>query len=62
MPRATCIEDGFEYRVGRIMAELRKEYEEMDSVFSFQDWLYENTEVVGKAFLDDVETYMGLPE
>ena len=60
MPRATCLEDTYEYRVKRIMRELKKQHADEESELSFEGWLEDNYAAVGGAFLDDVDRYMGV--
>ncbi len=62
MSRPTCREDLYEYRVKRIFAKLRKLCDEEDPDQSFVVWLHANLHEVGEAFIEDVETYMCIPE
>lgn len=59
-------EDGFEYRVKRILEDLHKEYleqkadDEDSENFTFTDYLYQNPFDVMNAFIDDVDSYCGI--
>lgn len=61
MPRMTCLEDGYEYRVKEIFKRLRKEHKDEESPLPFPKWLELNHKAAGVAFLDDVDSYMGMP-
>ena len=61
MPRPTCLEDGFEYRVKNIFKRLRQEHKDEETTVPFPKWLEKNHKAVGVAFLDDVDVYMGIP-
>ena len=63
MNRPTCQEDMYEYRVKRIFNSLRADWKDEESEAAFQDWLNNphNAESIAATFLEDVETYMGLP-
>lgn len=61
MPRPTCLEDGFEYRVKLIFNRLRQDHKDEETDVPFPKWIEKNHKAVGVAFLNDVETYMGMP-
>ncbi len=62
MPRPTCLEDGYEYRVKRIFRHLREAYKDSETETPFEDWVWQNKPGVADVFLTDVVEYMGLPE
>ena len=62
MPRPTCREDGYEYRVKVIFKKLRKLWREDETDFDFEDWLDIAHMEVANEFLNDVAVYMGIPE
>ncbi len=62
MPTPVCREDFYDYRVKKIFAALRQEYAETDTKLNFEKWLNKNKDIVADMFLEDVETYMGIPE
>lgn len=61
MPRPICREDMFEERVKAIFRKLRKAHADEESDEPFSEWVEENPEIVAVEFLNDVESYMGLP-
>lgn len=62
MPRIQTQEDGYEYRVKRIFKRLHEQFCNEKQGGTFHDWLNKNPKTVGNEFLDDVETYCGLPD
>ncbi len=62
MQQPVCLEDFYDYRVNKIFAALRQEHAEADTKLSFEKWLNSNKDFVADTFLEDVETYMGIPE
>lgn len=56
------IEDGFEYRVKAILKGLSEGFVEDGYACTFEEWLRMNTKTVANAFLDDIDSYMGLSE
>lgn len=59
MPKPTCLEDGYEYRVKKIFGVLREICSYEQSELTFPKWVEEHPKEVSVAFLNDVETYMG---
>lgn len=61
MPRNIhTIECEFEWHVKRILKRLIEEHE--DGPMAFDEWLEKNHKAVAHAFLDDVDSWMGLDE
>lgn len=60
----TVTEDLYCYRIKRILDNIKtyhgEEIEEYDG--TFEEWLYNNKEVIGIFFLDDIVTYMGFED
>jgi hypothetical protein len=63
MSRPICREDGYEYRVKAIFKHLRQEHaESFDKDMPFEKWLEKESATVADTFIEDVVTYMGIPE
>ncbi len=64
MSRPICVEDVYEYRVKLIFERLREAYAGENVACTFDEWLTRNCRgnVIATAFIDDVDTYMGIPE
>lgn len=54
------IEETFEHHVKRIFGKLREEHRLEETEMTFEQWLGKNEKIVGRFFLDDVESYMGI--
>jgi hypothetical protein len=62
MPTPLVREDLYEYRVKRIFNEIRREHKESESDMGLEEWCYKNSAIIGKLFLEDVDSYIGFPE
>ena len=58
------IEEGFEYQVKEILQSIFDDYRENDDVRldSFDDWLWENKEILGEYFYEKIDSYKGIVE
>lgn len=64
MPTPRTIEDDYEFRVKEIFAKLRQSHADEEGDDTFDEWLTRQCKGndVAKAFIDDVESYMGIPD